>query len=153
MRQRKRSRAYSDRMDRNRLWKTLFAFDRDRRHPGHAELPGCGWRHIDDPAAYEWPAVVDGDDHRAAIAVIGDAHTRPEGQRGVSRGQFVGVELFAARGLRPLAVGAGDPGRCARLLLRMFMDRGRNSLLFQARPISLTGERCPDVKFRSGLST
>jgi hypothetical protein len=57
---------------------TLLAFDGDGREPGHAESPGSGWRHIDYSAAHKWPAVVDGDDHRASITVIGDAHSRPE---------------------------------------------------------------------------
>ena len=32
---------------------------------------GCCWRHVDDPAAHKWSAVVDPHDHRVTIAPVG----------------------------------------------------------------------------------
>lgn len=56
----------------------LFAFDRDGRQPRHSEQVCGGRRDIDDAAANEWPAVIDGNNDRASIAMIGDAHPRSE---------------------------------------------------------------------------
>jgi hypothetical protein len=58
-----------------------------------------GWRDINNSATHEWPAIIDGHDHGASIAVISDPHPCAKGQCAVSSGKFVGIELFATRGL------------------------------------------------------
>src|SRR5262245_37761665 len=55
--------------------------DRRQAHgsePAETELACGGRREIDDPAAGEWPSVVDADHHVAAVAPVGDTHFAAE---------------------------------------------------------------------------
>src|ERR1700730_1709119 len=76
---------------------------------GDAERFGGGRRDVHDAAANERAAVVDADGDRASRIDVGDAQSRPERQRAVGGGQFVLVELLAARGVRVVAVEARKP--------------------------------------------
>src|SRR5262245_39078577 len=80
---------------------------------GDAERFGGGCRHVDYAAANERAAVVDAHRHRAPGIDVGDAQPRPERQRAVGGGQFVLVELLAARGVWVVAVEARKPIACA----------------------------------------
>src|SRR5262249_61434135 len=89
--------------------------DLDLRHAlaGDAQRFGGGRRHVDHAAANERAAVVDAHRHRAPRIDVGDAQPRPERQRAVGGGQFVLVELLAARGVWVVAVEARKPVACA----------------------------------------
>ena len=43
---------------------------RHGRQTREAQRAGCRWRHVDDPAAHKWSAVVDPDDHRATTTLV-----------------------------------------------------------------------------------
>src|SRR5262244_4398294 len=76
---------------------------------GDAQRFGGGRRDVHDAAANERAAVVDAHRHRASGIDVGDAQPRPERQCAVGGGQFVLVELLAARGVRVVAVEARKP--------------------------------------------
>src|SRR5262249_49895685 len=78
-----------------------------------AERLGGGAGDVDPAPANERAAVVDPNRDRAAGGHIGDAQPRAERQCAVRGGQFLRVELFAARGVRVVAVEAREPIACA----------------------------------------
>ena len=69
-------------------------------------------RDIDCAATNERTAVIDTNNDRTAIGNVGNAQSRAEWQCGMSGGQFVGIEFFAARSLKILPVEAGKRVRC-----------------------------------------
>jgi hypothetical protein len=67
-------------------------------HIAFAAHADCSCRtaaQIDRPALYEWTAVIDANDYRAAIARVCNANPRSERQRPVGSGQAAGIELLA----------------------------------------------------------
>ena len=77
----------------------------------HSQRFRRGIGDVDNSSANVRTAIVDPDRHRPPGSNVCHAHPRAERQRRVSGGQFVRIELFAARGLCPLRVEAGDPLR------------------------------------------
>ena len=64
----------------------------------HPQLLGGRVRDVDNPSQNERTTVIDPDRHGATGFDIGDAQARAERQRAVSSGQFLRIELLAARG-------------------------------------------------------
>src|ERR1035441_9549184 len=68
---------------------------RHGRQTREAQRASCRWRHVDDPAAHEWSAVVDPDDHRATTVLVGYAHERSKWKSSVSGGHAARAGSFA----------------------------------------------------------
>ena len=73
--------------------------DRGRAAIAEAELGGCGGREIDNAAAVEWPAIVDGDFDFLAGPLVCDRHLGAERQRAMCRRHERCVHPFAGCGL------------------------------------------------------
>ena len=56
---------------------------------------GCCWRNIDDPTTHEWSTVVNSDNHRVTIALMGYAHERSKRKSFVSSGHAVRIGFLA----------------------------------------------------------
>src|SRR5690606_12148416 len=89
--------------------------DGNRREAGalHADHAGSALRKVDDATFDERAAVVDRDHDGLAVALVGDAHLGAEGERAVSGGESVRIELAAGRDLLRLPVVRGDAVRAA----------------------------------------
>jgi len=86
------------------VWHAQYGVGRSvnycKRYPRQtekAQRPSGPGSYVDNPAANEWPAVIDADDDRASIPVICNTHLRAEWQRPVNRGE-------CTRARMPLAV-------------------------------------------------
>jgi hypothetical protein len=69
-------------------------------------------RDIDRASTNERTTIVDSNDDRTSVNNVSDAQPRAKWQCWMSSCQFVGIEFFAARSLRILAVEAGKRVRC-----------------------------------------
>ena len=78
-----------------------------------AELVGGGFAEIDDPAAVERAAIVDGHLDLAAGALVGDHELGAEGEGAMRRGHGVFVEDFSRGGLLPVEAGTVPGGAAA----------------------------------------
>lgn len=76
----------------------LVDADRGGAAIAEAKLIGCGLAEINDTAAMEGAAIIDGNLDRAARALVGDAQLGAEGERAVSRRHGILIEDFARRG-------------------------------------------------------
>ena len=76
-------------------------FNDDHRYPAtfHLECVGSTRREVKDPSRSIRTAVVDFDDHRAAIVQVGHLCVRSERKRAMRRGGGNGIEDLAVRGL------------------------------------------------------
>src|SRR5262249_10886722 len=79
-------------------------FDFGRPRIGHAQLFGGRNRDIDHASWHERAAVVDANDHRAAVGNIHYPQLRPEWQAFIRRRHRVWIKRLAVRGERPLIV-------------------------------------------------
>src|SRR5262249_44877087 len=119
-------------------------FDLGHAFAGDAQRFGGGRRAVDDATANERAAVVDADRHRASGIDVGDAQPRAERQRAVGGGQFVLVELLAARGVRVVAVEARQP-----IVGGAFPRRGASGLSLARRRHTMPGDRFAGPLLRS----
>src|ERR1700757_5527815 len=79
------------------------------------KLSRCLVGEVDNSALYDWPAIVDADDHRSAVSQIGDLHHGPERQSRMCCRQIVHIERLAAGSLLAIEV-ASVPGRGPNLI-------------------------------------
>src|SRR5262245_21518721 len=70
----------------------------DLRQSGEAERLRCRRRHVDDPTAHEWTAIVDGHHHRLTIALVRNLHFAADRETSVSGGESAGIQSLPARG-------------------------------------------------------
>jgi hypothetical protein len=68
---------------------------RHGRQTREAQRASCRWRYVDDPAAREWSAIVDPDDHRVTTVLVGYAHERSKWKSSVSGGHAAHAGSFA----------------------------------------------------------
>jgi hypothetical protein len=124
---------------------------------GDAQRFGGGRRDVHDAAANERAAVVDAHRHRASRIDVGDAQPRPERQCAVGGGQFVLVELLAARGVRVVAVEARKPVARAFRTGGRFLARCRATVLrapscTAGRLLVITGGCCAQAASAAAVS-
>ena len=114
----------------------------------HSQRIGRGIGDVDHTSVDVRTAVVDPNRHRAPGGDIGHLQLCAEWQRWMRGRQFVGIELFAARGLGPLGIETGNSLR-GRLVSPAFC-RGANGVCLCA---DTTGRRkgCGSVRYQCRL--